>query len=310
MDDLVSLRVFLEVARRKSFSGTATHFGMSRASVTKHVAKLEDALQVRLLNRTTKQMSLTLAGMHVVASGGTLLTGVEELKSTLKGLSNDLAGIIRLGVAPSFGSQRLLPVLHAFAERYVDIQITLTLLTQRKEETFIAGGLDVGIIIASSLKDATHSGIHLATAPQALVASPKYLAKRGAIERLEDLLKCNCLINVNKSPTDMWKFTGPEGPASIRVQGPLRSDFGEALKAAAISGMGVSIHPYYMIDRELEAGLLEVVLPQYTPEQLNVFAIYSAQKTMPLRVRTFIDFIKGWAHAHPDWQQARGPTRA
>jgi DNA-binding transcriptional LysR family regulator len=306
MDTLECLRMFLEVARRNSFAGAAQHFGVSRASATKQVARLEEMLNARLLNRTTKQVGLTRAGLLVVEEGPALLARYEELKEAVGNLSSDVAGVIRVGVPPSFGTRRLLPVIKAFYERYPDIQISLTHLIERKEEEFIAQGLDVGILIVPALKDASFIAIPLEKAPQALVASPGYLREHEPIRTLADLDRCNCLLSSMKSPTGVWHFTGPAGPVAVRVKGSLRSDFGDALKEAAIDGMGVSMHPYYMIAHELKRGALEVVLPEYEPLALEVYAIYSSRVNMPVRVQLFLDFLKEWAKTPKAWGNLAG----
>ncbi|GAA4324670.1 LysR family transcriptional regulator [Pigmentiphaga soli] len=295
------MRVFLEVARRNSFAGAAQHFGVSRATCTKQVAWLERSLGAKLLNRTTKQLGLTRAGLQVVENAAGLLERYDELRESVRNLSGDVAGVIRVGVPPAFGTRRLLPVVNEFYEKYPDIQIALSLLTVRKHETFVEQGLDVGIIIVPMLKDASFIAIPLAEARQALVASPAYLARHGPIEKPQDLLDCNCLINWNKSPTANWSFTGPQGPVTVRVQGSLRADFGDALKEAALEGMGVSMHPYYMLAEEIERGELVVVLPDYEPSGLEVYAIYSSRRNLPVRVQLFLDFLKEWAKRPKPW---------
>lgn len=295
--------MFVEVARRNSFAGAAQHFGVSRATCTKQVAWLERSLGVKLLNRTTKQLGLTPAGLQVLENGLELLKRYDDLRESVLDLSRDVSGVVRVGVPPAFGTQRLLPVIYEFHERYPDVQIALSLLTVRKQETFVEQGLDVGIIIVPVLKDASFIAIPLAQAPQALVASPAYLAKTGPLAHPSDLQHCKCLVNWNKSPTATWNFKGPEGPGSVRVQGPLRSDFGDALKEAALAGMGISMHPYYMVAEKIERGELQVVLPDYVPSGLDVYAIYSSRKNLPMRVQVFLEFLKEWAKTPKSWSK-------
>ncbi|MBV6304867.1 LysR family transcriptional regulator [Candidimonas humi] len=305
MDELTCLRMFLEVARRNSFAGAAQHFGVSRATCSKQIAWLEKSLGVKLLNRTTKQLGLTPAGLQVLENGSDLVQRYDDMHESVSDLSGDVAGVVRVGVPPSFGTRRLLPVIKDFHAHYPDVQIAQSLLTVRKHETFIEQGLDVGIIIVPVLKDASFIAIPLAEAPQALVASPAYLASVAPIQHPRDLMRCKCLVNWNKSPTGAWNFTGPEGPVSVRVQGPLRADFGDALKEAALAGMGISMHPYYMLAEEIEQGKLQVVLPRYEPPGLYVYAIYSSRKNLPMRVQVFLDFLKAWAKTPKSWDKPR-----
>jgi len=309
MDELRCLRTFLEVARRNSFAGAAGHFGVSRASVTKQIAWLEKSFNTKLINRTTKQMGLTRAGEKVLENAAALLEQYEGLRESVTNLSGEVSGEIRIGVPPSFGTRRMLPVVSEFLQKYPEVSVSLTLLTVRKEETFVEQGLDVGIIIVPVLRDSSHVAIPLAQAPQALVASPGYLARHGPIQHPQDLSECNCLINLNKSPTGIWTLNGSQGAVSVRVMGNLKSDFGDSLKDAAIAGLGVSMHPYYMVAEELEKGLLKVVLPDYLPTSLDIYAIYSSRKNIQLRLRLFLDFLRDWA-AHPKaWEQPFAGSR-
>jgi len=303
MDELRCLRTFLEVARRNSFSGAAQHFGISRASVTKQVAWLERSFNAKLINRTTKQMGLTRAGLKVVANAADLLEQYDVLRESFSTLSGDISGEIRIGVPPSFGTRRMLPVIQEFLGQYPEVTFSVTLLTVRKEETFVQQGLDVGIIIVPVLRDSSHVAISLAQAPQALVASPGYLASCSALKVPQDLIDCNCLLNLNKSPTGSWVLEGPDGPVSVKVKGSLKSDFGDSLKDAAIAGMGISMHPYYMIAEELQSGLLQVVLPDYPPTSLDIYAIHSSRKNIPAHLRLFLDFLRQWATRPKAWEK-------
>jgi DNA-binding transcriptional LysR family regulator len=119
----------------------------------------------------------------------------------------------------------------------------------------------------------------------------------------QDLIDCNCLLNLNKSPTGSWVLEGPDGPVSVKVKGSLKSDFGDSLKDAAIAGMGISMHPYYMIAEELQSGLLQVVLPDFPPTSLDIYAIHSSRKNIPAHLRLFLDFLRQWATRPKAWEK-------
>jgi DNA-binding transcriptional LysR family regulator len=127
------------------------------------------------------------------------------------------------------------------------------------------------------------------------------LAAHGAPKTLDDLARHNCLVHSVKSPTNIWRFVGPGGEASVRVGGTIFSNFGEILRHAALIGHGISIHPYYMVSDDLAAGRLVALLPKYAPEPLEVFVTYSSRQNLPERVRRFIGFLKDWASTPPDW---------
>jgi len=297
MDDVLSLRIFLEVTRRQSFTATAEHFGISPSAVSKHVAGLEQTLKARLLHRTTKQMHLTRAGAFVAERGTDILLDLDDMCSAIAGMTGEVSGLIRVGAAPYFGAHRLMPMVAALREKHPDIEVSLVTLSQSRLEDIVGAGLDVGIVNTTRLPDMTHSAYTITELPQVAVASPAYLRLRGSPAEPTDLAQHECLINSYKSPTGTWRFSGPDGTqTSVRVGGKTRSSYGEALKMAAVSGMGISVHPRYMVEKELRDGSLLPILAGYEPEVLRVFAVYNGPSNLPQRVRTFIDFMREW-----DW---------
>jgi len=303
MDQLKCMRIFFEVARRGSFYAAAQHFSISPASVTKHVAALEKSMNVRLLNRTTKKVSLTAVGRQLLDGGVPLIDRFDELRSSMSETSKELAGTIRVGVPPTFGSRRFLPVITEFHRQYPDIHISMSFSTSRYASQPGTDALDVNIVIVPYMKDSSQLAIPLGRATQALVASVDYLRRCPPLRTLEDLAHCNCLINTLKSPTNSWRFNHDNAEVAIKVHGSLSSDMGDVLKEAAIMGQGISMHPYYMIIEEIERGLLRVVLPDYIPIPLQVYAVYPARDHIPLRVRKFLEFLSQWGKEPKRWSQ-------
>ena len=305
MDRLRSMQVFLEVARRGSFAGAARHLGMSKASVTKQVAALERLLGARLLNRTTKSVGLTPAGITALDGGQLVVQRFEQIEAEVRDSVRSPRGVVRVGTPPAFGTHHLVPLVMAFGARHPEIQIALTLDTGSTD--VIAEGLDLSVRIAPRMPDASYVAQPLVRAPQVLVASPAYLEKRGVPASVAQLARHNCLVHSLKSPTGIWRFAGPEGPASVRVSGTMFSNFGEALKHAALLGHGIALHPYYMVSAEIATGRLAIVLPDWEPEAYDITVIYSSRQNLPVRVRRFVEFLKEWAQTPPDWS-ARGRT--
>lgn len=303
MDRLRCMEVFIEVARTGSFAAAARNLGMSRAAVTKHVARLEDLLGARLLNRTTKQVGLTEAGLMTSTSGRQLLERYDAIEADVRDATRTPRGVVRVGTPPAFGTYHMVPLIAAFAERHPDIQVVLSLDTG--DANLVAQGLDLSVRITLELEDASHVAQPLAKAPQLLVASPDYLARHGVPRTLADLAGHNCLVHVIKSPTGIWRFTGPQGPASVRVRGTIASNFGDALMHAALRGYGISMHPWYMVSQSLEEGRLAAVLPEYQPDAHDVYVIYSSRQNLPERVRRFIAFLRDWARTPPLWSVPR-----
>lgn len=309
MDRLRCMQVFIEVARDGSFTGAARRLGMSKASVTKQIAWLEQSLRARLLHRTTKHVGLTDAGLSTLRSASALLERYEAIEADVRDSTRQPKGLIRVGTPPSFGAHHLAPLLTGFAALHPEIQVALVL--DDGSANLIAQGLDLSVRIAPALADASYVAQPLTKAPQVLVASSSYLAKHGAPQSPADLARHNCLVHTLKSPTGIWRFNGPQGEVAIRVRGSICSNFGEALQKAALLGHGITMHPYYMVSEDLAAGRLQAVLPQYVPLSLDIYVIFSSRQNVPLRVRRFVEFLKEWAKTPPEWAvPARRPRAA
>jgi DNA-binding transcriptional LysR family regulator len=289
MDKLRSIKVFIEVARGLSFSTAAQRLGMARGTVSKHVAWLEQSLGTRLLTRTTKSVALTEAGLSLLENGPDLIERAESVDAAVLSHAQGPKGVIRVGTPPAFGAVHLTPMATAFSQLYPDINVELYLDDGRSD--LVMEGLDVSIRIAATLRDTSQVAYVLATSPQLLVAAPSYLDKHGTPGSLTELSRHNCMVHILKSPTNLWSFTGPEGKISIKVSGNIRSNFGESLRHAALSGHGITMHPVNMVAEDLRAGRLQIVLPQYRPTELIVYAVIQGRKHLPLRLRLFLDYL-------------------
>jgi len=298
VDKLRAIEVFIEVAQGLSFSRAAQSLGMARGNVTKHVAWLEQLMGVQLLTRSTKSVSLTESGLSLLENGRELLDRVESMDAALRLSVKEPKGMLRLGAPPSFGAYHLVPIITAFSKAHPEIQVVLYLDDGRSD--LVAEGLDMSVRIASTLKDTALVASRLAVVPQVLVASPAYLAQRGYPRVVGELVEHDCMVHALKSPTNIWTFTGPAGKTSVRVRGTIRANYGEPLRHAALLGQGISMHPTYMVKQDLSAGRLQTVLPEYMPVGVDIYAVFPSRKNLPVRVRTFLDFLTEWFR-RPDW---------
>ena len=289
MDRLRCIEVFSEVARGLSFTAAAERLGMAKGNVTKHVAWLEASFGVQLLTRTTKQVRLTDAGLALLEQGQQLLDRYTAVEDVIRSEVKAPQGTIRIGTPPSFGAMHLVPMITAFAAIHPTIHSALHLDDGKLD--LISEGLDLSVRIAPSLRDTSLAARKLGSAPQVLVASPSYLARAALPALPADLDQHDCLVNALKSPTGNWILCGAKGRQSVRVSGSLRANFGEPLRHAAILGQGISMHPTYMVAQDIADGRLAVVLPDYPPIGLDIYAIYPNRRAMPARVRLFLDFL-------------------
>lgn len=306
MDRLRCLQVFAEVARGGSFVRAANQLGVSKATVTKHVAALEAAMGAQLLNRTTKQVALTEAGARVLDGARDLLDRYETMEGDVRESVRLPRGAIRVGTPPSFGVHHLMPVIARFVDRYPDIEVSVVLDDGRAD--LVAEALDLSIRIAPSLRDASYVAQPLMKVPQVLVASPGYLAGRGAPRAAKDLVGHSCLVHAVKSHSGVWRFAG-DPPTEVRVRGAVRSNLGDVLKHAALLGAGISMHPTYMVADELRAGRLQAVLPDCVPDELDVSVVFSTRRHLPSRVRHLLEFLKEWARKPPEWSMPMAALR-
>lgn len=296
MDKLKAIEVFIEVAQGLSFSGAAQRLGMAKGNVTKHVAWLEQTLGVQLLTRTTKSVSLTESGLSLLENGRELLDRVESIDAAVRQSVKEPKGMLRLGAPPSFGAFHLVPIITAFSSAHPDIQVVLYLDDGRTD--LVAEGLDMSVRIATSLKDTSQVAQRLAVVPQLLVASPAYLKRRGTPQTIADLADHECMVHALKSPTNIWTFMGE--PKGVRVHGTIRANYGDPLRHAALLGHGISMHPTYMVMQDIQEGRLVSVLPQFRPVGVDIYAVFPSRKNLPVRVRTFLDFLRQWFAAE-DW---------
>jgi len=309
MDRLRAIEIFTEVARGRSFTAAAVRLGMAKGNVTKHVKWLEESLGAQLLTRTTKSVSLTEAGLSLVETGQDLLDRFDMVEAAVRGAVSAPKGTIRVGTPPSFGAAHLVPLVTAFSAKNPDIQFAMHLDDGRVD--IVGEGLDLSLRIAPSLKDTSLIAQKLGSVPQLLVASPAYLAAKGAPATPEELSRHDCLVNALKSPTNFWTLTGPGGKRSVRVAGSMRSNFGEPLRHAALLGQGISMHPDYMVARDLQEKRLTIVLPAYQPTQLDIYAVYPSRRNMPGRVRLFLEFLRERFQITAQWQtEADGDSSA
>jgi DNA-binding transcriptional LysR family regulator len=297
-DRLRQIEVFLAVAQARSFTAAGQRLGMSRANVTKLVAALEARLGAKLLNRNTQHVAPTEAGLLLLERARPLLHEFEALEGAVQDSMREPVGLVRIGVPPSFGAAHLVPAVAAFTRANKGAQVVMCLDTGDAE--LVRDGLDLSLRIATAMKDASYIARLLVRVPQVLVASPAYLARRGAPAGLDELAAHDCLVHRLKSPADTWVFQQDGGTVAVPVHGMLAADFGEALRTAALLGEGISLHPTYMVADDIAAGRLRVVLPELEPVGLSIHAIYP-QRGVPARVRRFLDFLIDWLPRQAPW---------
>jgi len=251
MDRLISMRIFTSVVENSGFSAASEKLGLSRAAVSKHIAQLETHLGGRLLNRTTRQISLTGVGRVYYASCKQILEDIDVAECVVSGLSNEPRGALRINAPMSFGSHRIAPLLARFNTLHPAVEIDLSLNDRLVD--VVEEGYDLVIRIAD-LADSNLIARRLAPSHQVLCASPVYLQTHGIPQHPQDLGRHACLRYSYSRHADEWRLQGPAGELRVRINGPLLSNNGEALCNAAENGLGIALLPTFLAGDAIRAG--------------------------------------------------------
>lgn len=300
MDKLTSMRAFLQVARLGSFSAAADEMGLSKAMISKHVGNLENQLDVQLINRTTRHLSLTEVGVAYRDRIREILYEIEETELAVSSLSSEPRGTLRLMAPTSFGSFHVTRAVADYQRIYRNVRVDLQLAERTPD--IIEEGLDMAIRIGE-LEDSSLVAVKLAEVRPVVCASPGYLEEHGIPAQPVDLQRHNCLIYTSRPPTDEWRFRTGDGITAIGVSGSVRSNVGDSLRVAALQGCGIVQLPAYMVGLDINAGRLQAVLEDYPGPLRPIYAVYLHRRHLSAKVRTFVDFLKQRYQPIPYWEQ-------
>jgi len=270
--------------------------GLSQPAAWRRIKRLEDKLGTRLLQRTTRQISLTEAGQGFHERVVAILAGIEEAEAFVSRRSALAHGVLKVSAPTSFGRMHIAPHINAFMQANPDLGVNLML---RDEFVDIVGdGYDLAIRIAE-LSDSSLVARKLAPVRRVLVTSPDYLKRHGTPETLEDLEDHICLAPHNN---DSWKLEGPQGEMLHRPIGPLQTNSSEVVREAVIGGVGIALRSTWDIGAELNDGRLIQVLPAYEGSRnVAIHAVYASRRFLPAKVRLFIDYLAELYGPTPYW---------
>jgi DNA-binding transcriptional LysR family regulator len=262
---------------------------MSKATVSKHVTMLEAQMGVRLLNRTTRTLGLTAVGARFYARCQHIVTELNAAQTEVMRCTAEPYGKLRVTASPSIGRLHVAPVLREFLDRYRNIEIHFSLSDH--DTGLVEEGFDVAILVARQALPSPQY-VRLALCAQVICAAPDYLDCHGRPETPEDLLRHNCMTCDEPSNGEAWRLEGPNGPLSIKVKGRLRTNNGDALRMAVLSGFGLALIPLFLVNADLEAGRLRRVLPQYVDFSHFVYVVCPGQSPVAPNVKVFVEFLK------------------
>jgi len=304
LDRLTSLEVFSKVAALGSLSAAARAIGMSQTMVTKHIAALEQHLGVRLFHRSTRRLSITEAGRSYLEASARILADLEAADSAIAADRFEPRGTLRVNAPVSFGARQIAPLLLEFSRRHPLVTVELGLndrLVDLADE-----GWDLALRIGS-LGDSSLIARRIAACRTVVCASPSYLRARGMPQKLTDLSRHNCLGYTLSHVTgaDRWTF-GLRGDLAVQVKGNLRSNNGDALRAAAVAGQGLVYEPTFMVADDLRAGTLVAIdLDHPAVEFGGIYAVFLPTPHPTAKVRVFVDFLLARFTPEPPWDRQR-----
>ena len=289
LPDLEGLAVFAKVAELRSFALAAKDLELSKATISKAIARLEKRLGARLFNRTSRRLALTDAGQLLLDRAARILAEGEAAESEVHAQSASPRGLVRLAVPMSFGLREVAPLLPEFLAEYPGVSVDLHLSDELVD--LIGAGFDAALRIAA-LPDSSLRARRLRGVNRYLVAAPAYLKRQGRPSHPRDLLHHACLCYAYLPTPDVWRFVNKAGEVvQVRPAGPLRANNADALAPALFAGLGLAVQPDFVVGEAIEDGRLEVVMPDWSPPPIALHLVMPPGGPRPARVEVLAAFL-------------------
>lgn len=288
MDHLTALKVFRTAAASGSFAGAARQLGLSAAAVSKNIAELEAHLKVRLINRTTRSMSLTEAGAAYHARLSRILDELAEADAALAPMGDSPAGLLRVSAPLTFALTCISPSIPLFLDRHPKLRLELDLQDTRAD--LIGEGYDLAIRGSDRLEDSSLVARELMTMTHVVCAAPAYFARCGRPREPEDLKAHECVQFTLSGHAHKWSFARAGRSVAVPIDGRYKVGSSLAVRDALLAGFGLSLVPRLYVQQELAAGRLEAVLEDWEADRTPVYAVYPSRH-LAAKTRAFVDFL-------------------
>jgi DNA-binding transcriptional LysR family regulator len=302
VDRLTAIQVFAQVVESGSFAKAAERLDLSTSATSRHVGELETHLQTRLLNRTTRRVSLTESGRAFYERAVQLLADLSEAEQEASRAAVEPRGVIRLTTAVNFGTRHVAPAIAEFLARHHEVRFDVSLSDRVVD--LVEEGFDLAIRIGSA---GPHNVVarKLGETPIVPCASAGYLKAHGTPQKPEDLERHNCFTYEYASPRNVWPFRARDGAERpVRVAGNLHANNSDLLAEAAAQGAGVVMAPAFVVGPEIRAGRLVPLLQEFAPRPVPIYAVYPSRKHLSAKVRRFVDFLAEHFAGAQDWSAA------
>lgn len=289
LPDFEAWAIFASVVENRSFTGAADALGLSKATVSKAVTRLEQHLGTALFHRTSRRLSLTESGETLSAHAARILAEAEAAEEAARDEASSPAGLVRVAAPMTFGLLHVGPAIADFLAQYPGIKVDLHLSDEKVD--IIDGGFDIALRIAA-LPDSSLRARRLGPVHAHIIAAPSYFERHGRPHHPADLARHACIRYAYTNNPDLWRFRGPDGEeAVVRIDGPLRCNSGEAMLPALRAGLGISRLPGFIVDADIAAGNLETVLEDWAIDPVALHLLSPPGGPRPVRVRLLIDFL-------------------
>ena len=290
MNELVDLRVFVEVAKRLSFTEAATSLGINKSAASKAVSRIEERLGVKLIQRSTRKLSLTEEGSRLFDKSSTAFSSISEAEQEITSNQQQLKGKLRIAAPMSYGLTCLVKKIPEFMNKHPKLTVELHL--EDKISEIIGEGFDIAIRIAE-LKDSGLVARKLGEIEHLTVASSAYLKQYGVPNHPSELGVHKCLIYTYRSAPRQWVYFDAEGQElSVNVQGTFETNNSLAIRECLLKGLGVALIPAFVVQEDIQAGRLEMILQNFSGFRRNLYAVIPDRKHINSKARAFIDFLK------------------
>ncbi|MEK8025885.1 LysR family transcriptional regulator [Pseudaquabacterium rugosum] len=297
MDRYAEMQTFVAVVDAGSFVGAADALQMSKTAVSRVVGALETRLGTRLLQRTTRRLSLTPEGALFVERCRELLDGVRDAEAELSTRTGEVIGELRISAPVTFGLDHLAPLWPAFMARHPRLTLDVT-LTDRFVD-LVDEGVDLAVRIGQ-LQASSLVSRRLASTRLVLCASPEYLARHGTPRTPADLAGHTTFAYKLLASGDQWPFEGPDGPLTVKVNPRMRSNSGDSCCVAALQHQGIVLQPSFMVGRHLASGALVELLADHRSRELGIHAVWPSRRQLAPKVRLMVEYLVA-AFRQPGW---------
>lgn len=306
IDIVAGMKCFTAVVDAGSFAKAAEKLDLSRGMATRYVAQLEAHLGARLLNRTTRKLSLTETGSDYYERAVQVLAMIEEAETSAAQESAIARGTLRVNTSVAFGTGHMASAITEFLRLHPGVTVSLTL--NDRVVDLVEEGFDIAVRIGAKI-DPGLIARRLTPARIILCASPGYLENYGIPKTPDELVHHNCLNYDYSSPHGQWRFRKKGSERMVRVTGNLHGNNGNAIVNAAIEGLGIALQPTFLVYEAVKTKKLVRLLADWETNELSVYAVYPSRRFLPPKVRLFIDFLAARFGTEPYWDAALKPRR-